>query len=85
MLYSGYLAVSGGGIEAGMPQVFLEETKSVAGVVSLHGMDSEGVSESMRRDIVQYTCLRINQFWQAGFFSAVSDYLPGSVPVNAKD
>ena len=62
MLYSGYLAVSGGSIEAGMPQMLLEEAKSVAGVVSLHGMDSEGVSKSMRRDVVHYACLRVNQF-----------------------
>ena len=52
MLFTGYLAVSGSGVEAGMPEVFLKQPESVARVVDLYGMRGEGVSESVWADMM---------------------------------
>jgi len=85
VLFAGYFAVPGRRIKALMTKMLLEETKTVAGIVMFHGVDSECVPELMRGDIVDFTGFRINKFWQAGFFCARFDNLPGAMTVDAKN
>jgi hypothetical protein len=82
---TGYFPVPSGGIEALMPQVLLEEPKTIAGIVVFHGIHCECVPELMRGDVVNFAGFRINEFWQASSFSVFFDNLPCSVAVNAEE
>jgi hypothetical protein len=44
VLVTGYLPVLGGGVEAAMAKVLLQQAQTVARVVKLHSMDSEGIA-----------------------------------------
>lgn len=84
VLLAGDLPVSGRGIEALVAEVLLEETEAITGIIMLHGIYGKSVPELMRGDVVDFARFGINEFWQAGFFSALLDDLPGAVAVNTK-
>jgi hypothetical protein len=65
-----------------MPQVFLQQPESVTGIIHLHGIYTEGVSQTMRADTSCSPGFGINQRWQSTPSGTISDYLPRSVPIN---
>ena len=77
--------VFGGGVEAGMAQVLLKQSKPIPRVVQPHRMDSEGIPQLVRANVVYFSSLGIYQLWHSGFLSTFSDNLPGSVPIDTKD
>lgn len=85
MFLAGDLSISGCGVETGVAQVFLEHPQFIPSIISFDCHDSKGVSKSMRRNIVHSSRLGIDEFGQAGLFSALFDDLPGSVSVYAKN
>ena len=57
MLFSGNLSILGCGIEAGVTQMLMEQSQCIAGVIQLHCVHTEGISEAMR----------VNTSYPAGF------------------
>ncbi len=48
MLFAGNLSILGCGIEAGVAQVFLEQSQRVTGVIQLHRVYAKGIPEPVR-------------------------------------
>jgi len=85
VLISCNLAVLRRGIKAGMAQVFLQQSEAVARIIHLHGMNAEGVPQTMRTNTSHSPCFWIYQVWQASLSGAIPDYLPRSVPVDIEE
>ncbi len=77
--------VFGSGVETGVPKVFLKKPQPVARIVQFYRMGGKGVAKAMWTYVVDSTSFWIYQLWKACFFSAVPDYLPGPVAIDAKD
>ncbi len=77
MLFPGNLPVLCRGIEAGVPQVFLEKPEPVSRVVLLDGVDRKGVPKPVRAYAMHPTGLRVHQAAEDGPVSAVPDHPPG--------
>jgi len=65
--------------------VDLEHSETVSGVVGFHRVHGERVPELVRRDMVRFARLRVDQVGQPCLPSASADYLPGAVAVDAED
>jgi len=63
MLVTRDLSVLGGGIEAGMPQVLLQQAEAVARIVKLHGVNSKGIAQFVWSSKVKLTGIRVSKLW----------------------
>ncbi len=61
MLFSGYLPILHGSGDACMAQVLLEHTETIPGIIMLYRINGEGVSKSMRTDVMHFAGLGIHQ------------------------
>jgi hypothetical protein len=85
MFLSGNLPVLRGGVETDMSQMLLQQSQPIAGIIHLHSVNAEGVSQAVRANASGSPGLRINQCWQAEPSSTVPDDLPSPVPVDIKE
>jgi len=76
VLYTGNLPVSGSSIKADMPKVLLQQPQPVTGVIHLHGMNAEGITQAVRTDPPFSPGFRIGQRWQDSSLGTIPDYLP---------
>ena len=65
--------------------MLLEKPEPVTGIIDLHSMNSEGISQSVRAYSVYLTGLRVNQVCQPGSLSTFPHHLPGPVTIDSED
>ena len=65
--------------------MLLKQSKPISTIVQLHGVNCEGVSQSVRTDIVHSAGFTIHQFPQSSFFSTLFYDLPAAVAIYAED
>jgi len=85
VLITGDLSVFGRCVKAGVAEVLLQHSHPLAGVIVLHSVNGEGISQTVRADTAFATCGRIHQVAESGPMSAIVYYLPGAVAIDAKD
>ena len=85
MLPTGDLAVPGGGIEARMAQVLLEQPQAITGVIPLHRVHSKGITQTVWTHVAESASLGIDQLGQACPLSTVPHHLPCPVAVDPED
>ncbi len=74
MLITRYLAISHGGSNTLVAKVFLQKPQTVTGTIKLYGMDSKGITQPVRADTSNSSCLTINQLVQSCPGGTVFDY-----------
>jgi len=85
VLLTRYFPVPGGGVEAGVPQMLLEQPEAITRVIQLHGMNGKGISETVRAYSTPFASGRVHQVAEASPVGTVPYYLPGAVPIDAED
>ncbi len=85
VLFTGNLPVLGGGVEVEVAQVLLQQPQPVTGVIHLHGMNAEGISQAMWTYASYSPGFGIDQEWQSGSPGAIPDYLPCPMPVETEE
>ncbi len=65
--------------------MLLEKSQAIAGIVELHGVNREAISQFVRGNVVYSACFWINEFGQSCFFSTLFNDLPGTVAVYTED
>ena len=84
VLFTGNLPVLGGGVEADMPQVLLQQPQPVARVIYLHGMNTEGIPQAVRTDTPYPPGFRISQGLQTSSPGTIPDNLPCPMSVEVE-
>ena len=84
VLFSGNLPVLGGGVEVEVAQVLLQQPQTVAGVIYLHGMYTERISQTVRTNTSYSPSFGIDQEWQSSSPGTIPYNLPCPMPVEAK-
>ena len=63
MLFTGDFPVPGGGVEADMPQMLLQQSQTVTRIIYLHSMYAESIPQAVWADTSYSAGLRIDQGW----------------------
>jgi len=85
MLSARYLPVLGGGVEALVSQMLLEQSEPVSCVIELYRMNCESIAQAMGAYVMNPATLTINQFCQPGSLTTVSHNLPTAVTINTEN